>query len=374
MKKPAALVLSLLLFATCLCPVCFAAEEDPFYAQEVPTDDLETYAGVLTSVFSTAARIEEHPIRDVRFGESHCAILFEDGTVSSFQTFAWYESTADFGECDTSAWKNVTRIACGAESTYGVKKDGSIVFSGCPNWLGFDVGGVESATLKAALSKKDYIDVATEAYRPLFLLKKDGTVLVELDEEDIYTDALQWKNIIDIEMDEGILYALEKDGTLHVSTFYGDNITGKVEDAVALKLIGCFVYAVLKDGSLLRLESVLPELSQIDDDCLAWPQQGPEAEDARYIWHIHNGLSDFGYLFETDDGDPILPEELTGYAMDDWKNLQNLYSWIIFLPTAFDSADQEEECLYYPEKACQVLFLGLFEDGSASVALCTNPG
>lgn len=96
MKRPAALVLSLLLFTTCLCPVCFAAE-----------------------------------------------------------------------------------------STYGLKKDGSIVFSGCPNWLGFDVGGVESATLKAALDSADqeeeYVYYPEKACQVLFLgLFEDGSASAAL--------------------------------------------------------------------------------------------------------------------------------------------------------------------------------------------------
>lgn len=374
MKKTITLFVMLLLLFACLSPVCFAngkPYDENFFGLEV--DPMDMYIDVLKAVSSAAFRSEQKPIKDICFGESHSAILFDDGTVTAFQSFGWYGEAYDFNECKTSKWENISKIACGAEVTYGLKNDGSIVYSGEPYYLGFDSGYCDSATLSSVLSKKDYADVATSKYSPLFLLKKDGSVLVELDQWGIYDAAEKWGKIVDIEFKNGLLYALQKNGTIHVLSDYGEN-SGKVKNAVALKTVGIQVYAVLKNGSMKSVRSIIPGISEDDHRCRELFSNCPACENAQYVWSISDffpGDSD-AFVYKENDGKPTVLYSAAGHGIEYWEDLQDLYFWQMYLPESYVPSDWPDIAGHYSWGSRNVLVLGILEDGTCRLLCYTD--
>ena len=53
-------------------------------------------------------------------GYYHTAALKEDGTVIA-------KGNNDYGQCETSTWKDIIAVECGAYYTLGLKKDGTVV-------------------------------------------------------------------------------------------------------------------------------------------------------------------------------------------------------------------------------------------------------
>ena len=361
MRKMLSLAISLLLLCSCLCPACLA-EDTPYDEsfEGVTVDSMETYLTVLDNVSFAAFHAGEWPIRDIKSGESHTAILFEDGTVTAFQSFGWYGCAHDFDECDTSEWENVSAIACGAEVTYGLKEDGSIVYAGEPHYLGFDYGYCESGTLPKTLAARGYVDIVTSAYSPLFLLKKDGSIVVELDASDEMAEAIkEWKGVIDIELGKDGFYALQKDGTVHVLSDMGE-YSGNVKTATGLKTVGMKTYVVLKNGTMKDVRSIIPELREndLDYDYVEGYSEVMENEDAESVWRLGDAFGGAtGYVYVTDDGETVALQQAEGSGMEYWTGLRELYSWNMYLPESYDDG-------YYNAGSASLLVMGVLEDGT----------
>lgn len=368
MKKILSVFLTLLLFVSVLAPGCLAEDGSTENWTSVdPVDaSMETMNAVTEIVVSSAVR----PVADVQFGESHTAVLFEDGTVKTFQSIGWYEGAHDYGECATSGWKDIKEIACGAEVTYGLRKDGSIAYAGKPLYMGFDSGFyTETTRLPEAFKEKNYTDIATAPYAPFFALRKDGSVLVELDWGEYYTAARKWQNIADIEYFNNCLYGLQKNGTLLV---LGDGISGstKVSGAESLKKSGIVLNVVLKNGNLKNVRNLLKEPFRYDDTYDYLTESWPGIKDAAAVWEIPKlgEWSEKEIVCLSADGSLTAMKGCLDFKTEGWEQPLGLWSWRVMIPEGRYSTDDWTGYTGFTELK---LIVGLFDGGECRLRCCT---
>ncbi len=67
-------------------------------------------------------------VSQISFGGRHCLLLFQDGHVEARTT----SRNVDQGQCRVEGWHEIIYVEAGANCSYGVRKDGSVLVSGIP--------------------------------------------------------------------------------------------------------------------------------------------------------------------------------------------------------------------------------------------------
>ena len=246
MKRSIAALTALLMMCSLL--ILPAAAEEPN-----PYDTLMTWPALKaeSSAAAAASVTALSEVADVRQGESHMAVLLKDGTVRACQTPAdIFGFTLDAGECGTEDWEDITAIACGAESTYGVRSDGRVLVAGNSAMLGFDIGTLNDES-RAIAALRNIVDIETRPYRPVFALDKNGRVHRFYDEFGDYGETENWRNVKELGLTRHSLFALRTDGT--VLCFPGD--APAVRGIRSLLVTDTVVWGRKANGTLVRLDS-----------------------------------------------------------------------------------------------------------------------
>lgn len=320
----------------------------------------------------------------VALGETHCAVLFADGTVSAVQSGNWC-GCFDYGECDTSDWSGIQKIACRAECTFGLKQDGSIIWAGKPEIRGYD-GGTNSLDDDGweKISKgKNYVDIACQQYTPLYALNADGTVDVAFGLDD---DAVkELTNIIDIESTDWPnewpgLATLASDGTVRVFQYAEEPMTFVCEGAQKICMRERRLCAIMENGDVQYLAfdpgSAFAEhrlVYEAVNPCDILQSQGTVSR----IWVPESCAGPYDlrtFIARMDEGDVYCIQQIyygSGIGGDyairkpgKWENLQNAYAIAFDLKTSPEYWSQELE-----------IILGVMEDGTlhASYAIPMPP-
>jgi len=196
----------------------------------------------------------------VAAGYAHTLGLRSDGTVVAAGNDA-------YGQCAVSGWTDVAAIACGAWDSFGIRKDGTLLhagfleadFSGWTDLVSIaacETGAVglrSDGTLLAVRAKdrfsgNGYADAAV-TNGAAFALKTDGTVRAESDAVSDWTDVVALLN------SPSVLVGIRSDGTLSVVPLLPGNEPFrnalKAETDVAeIALSGTFALIRHGDGTL----------------------------------------------------------------------------------------------------------------------------
>ena len=171
-------------------------------------------------------------IEDIACGDYHTVGLKKDGTVVAcgaknfYDGDHWYEVEANSGQCNIGKWKDISVICCSSQTTYGVRKDGTVCVVGdalkdrfgeakCLNWtdiIGLSashnhVVGIRSDGTVVACGKNDcgqcnvagWRDVVVVAcgYNHTVGIRKDGTILATGANNDNQCDISRYKFFFD---------------------------------------------------------------------------------------------------------------------------------------------------------------------------------
>ena len=182
-----------------------------------------------------------HPQRSVAAphdGE-HVVFCKSDGTVEA-------RGNNDAGQCDVEYWDHVAAVEAGEQSSFGLRTDGTVLYTGIGN-------GYEEVTL--------WTDIADiQATRECVVgLKQDGTIVsaVDTNKAKFMKDVLEtanevnsWTGIKSIASYNFGIYGLTEDGTVVVA---GDELETEItgwRDVEHLVVFNSDVYGICEDGTI----------------------------------------------------------------------------------------------------------------------------
>ena len=140
------------------------------------------------------------------------------------------------GQCNVSEWRDIVAVAAGEKITIGIKKDGSVLYTGLKQPDDdFDLW-------------TDITDITISEHtqgRTIYGLKKDGTVVTS---SRCSWHRADWNDIIAVSASSQHLVGLKKDGTV-VSTGLNKNIS-KLRNIVAISARSSEVVALRQNGTV----------------------------------------------------------------------------------------------------------------------------
>lgn len=172
--------------------------------QETVDKILDNQQDVANDIKGGVEKIFNHDIIAISTSASHSVQLLANGKVEAF-------GNNEFGECDTEDWTDIVAIEAGALGTYGVRKDGTVVYTGddeynldCSEWT-------------------DIVKVKEDKGNSCLIgLKSDGTVTYAQDGVSFYDETMEkldsWTDIKDVAVSSDLVIGVKKDGTI-VSAF-----------------------------------------------------------------------------------------------------------------------------------------------------------
>lgn len=237
-----------------------------------------------------ALQIEEHAA-GFSSSERNYAVLHDDGTVQV------YGEENDFGQKNTSLWKDVKYVLVSPNCTYGIMSNGKIITAGIPasdntgKWTdmikidggsSFVVGlrkdgrasiaGVYKGSEKSGLIK-GWTDIADiKAGRDYILaLRNDGTVYYSGESDEVKTAVESWHNVVAIAGDNVYAYGLTDEGRVLMAGTcprFLDRGRSKAAGWENISAISCNqtgIGAVTKNGELLFAGTIAGDIQSIMD-------------------------------------------------------------------------------------------------------------
>ncbi len=177
----------------------------------------------------------------VSIGRYHYAVLQTDGIIRT-------DGNNDYGQCDTSDWKNMIAVSVGKYHTVGLKADGTVAAVGYNGdeqcnvsaWediITISAGNAHTVGLKAdgtvvdtgsnkygqcnVSDWEDIIAISIGTHHTVGL-KADGTVVADGYNDDGECDVSDWKNIIAISAGTHHTVGLKADGTVVAAGYNND--------------------------------------------------------------------------------------------------------------------------------------------------------
>lgn len=337
-------------------------------AEEAEESDMFVESTMVTSETISAIREIQvksvtTPIAAVDMGETHCAVLFEDGTVKAFQCAGWFHGCFDYKECNTAKWSGIQVITCRSECTFGLKKDGSIVWTGRPERRGFDSGDTEFDEGWKKISKdKKYTDIASGSYMPLFALRSDGTVDIAFQGYEEYDGVKDLTDIIDIltysSLQGRFFAALDSKGTITLLPEYGTPKTFVCKGAKKICVRDSRLCAVMSDGSV---KDIGCRIVEPENEAAVLETLKPLGT-VSHVWTVESDNNFGRCLARMKTGEVYLvQEDYTGKQtvkqLKGWENLTEVCEFYAALPNAAD-----EEWIR-SEQGLEIL-VGIMEDGT----------
>lgn len=175
-------------------------------------------------------------VKDITACEGHMAILFEDGRVRCFDIPGWWESPDHASK--VFEWFFIKQVAMGYYNVMGLKDDGTVLYHSenpntnthyydhCRNVIQIDCtsvyygndysavlhadGTVTSDSFEGVKEWRDIIQIAVNEW---FIagLKRDGTVVAIEDGKDV-SDQIDWTDVVNIECKFFLLVGITQDG------------------------------------------------------------------------------------------------------------------------------------------------------------------
>ena len=198
-------------------------------------------------------------------GTNHILGLTQDGTVLS-------AGTNQDGCCETGDWKNIASIWASQDLSIGIRTDGSVVLAGRPgNGMTLEEQEAAEADM-ASWTEMRQIKVYNDR---IYGVKQDGTVLFTGRKDDNTKEQLgRWKGICSLAVGDGFVAGLKEDGTVTaVQDFANDQReeTSGWNDVAALTGTLYNLIALRRDGTVLVTEptrsgnSTLEEILSMTD-------------------------------------------------------------------------------------------------------------
>jgi len=146
--------------------------------------------------------------------------LKNDGTVVAcgaknfYDGDHWYEVEANSGQCNVNKWKDISVICCSSQTTYGVKKDGTVCVVG--DALKDRFGEAK------CLSWTDIIGISA-SHNHVVGVKSDGTVVACGKNDCGQCNVSGWRDVIVVACGYNHTVAVRKDGTILTTGANNDN-------------------------------------------------------------------------------------------------------------------------------------------------------
>lgn len=225
--------------------------------------------------------------------ERNYGVLFQDGTVRIFG------EDNEFGQKNTEGWTDIRQIVLAANCTYGLRQDGSILYTGSPADLGVmrwkSIATLHSYEDKLICIHTDGNVVASagalpEEERMKLLdwkniqearlirdgavgLNRDGKVLFIGKDDDPRTECTGWSDIVSIAVDHAYVYGLDRDGQVHVAgncrkfLDQGRKNAGTWQNILAISCNKAGIGAVSESGEFLFAGTIAADKEQIVSQC-----------------------------------------------------------------------------------------------------------
>ena len=224
----------------------------------------------------------------INANELNVVITYADGTVKVLGN----ENT--FGQKKAGSWTDMVYATMGANCTYGIKRDGSVLYAGVPvsqtmtSWkdvskmdFGPDyavglrkdgtvvVSGGAPETISSGTAKWTNVTDVAVSRDSVAGLRQDGTVLYAGADADPKKDAAKWKKMIAIAADNTFIYGLDEDGKVSVAGSCkrildkGRSGAASWEKVIALSANQSGIGAITEDGKLLVAGGITGDLQKI---------------------------------------------------------------------------------------------------------------
>lgn len=223
--------------------------------------------------------------------ERNYAILYKNGEVKVFG------DDNEFGQKNTEGWKNIINIATAPNCTYGITRDGNIVYAGAlmdpavTRWkklklvLSSDeiILGVHNDG-RVSVSSKETTSVNVESVKSWSNIKgialarnciigllANGNVKYSGKIDDSRNQCESWKNIICVAADNAYVYGLTKAGNVLVAgnckSFLdkGRKNAGMWKDVIAVSCNKSGVGAITSSGELLFAGTIAGDEKKVRD-------------------------------------------------------------------------------------------------------------
>lgn len=167
--------------------------------------------------------------------ERNHVVLYDNGTVRVFG------DDNSFGQKETGLWRDVQSVLAAPNCTYGVTKNGKVVFAG--------------SLCNRNVLKWNNIRLLRASNESIIGLNKDGKVCMEIDYSSLGAtiDAMNWSGIIDIATSRDCIIGLSDKGTVKFAGKKND-ARRAVEDwkkISAIALDNAYAYGLTKEGKVL---------------------------------------------------------------------------------------------------------------------------
>lgn len=198
-------------------------------------------------------------VTDVAAGAYHTLALKDDGTVLS-------AGRNLEGQCDVSEWRDIVAVAAADYASFGLKSDGTVVYCGyndyymLPGWTSvvsitagsYSVAGIRAdgtALISHVTARSDELTELTDlALNTGYSVgvKSDGSVVSS------YYDLSGWKNIVSVSASSTAIIGVDVDGDVHSLFFFGKpaDLSG-IDGVVTVSAGGTHFAFVLEDGSVI---------------------------------------------------------------------------------------------------------------------------
>ena len=138
-------------------------------------------------------------------GSYHSVGLRADGTVVATKNIGKNYA----GQCDVSEWKDIVAISAARNDSVGLKSDGTVVAT--------------TGSYNSAKNWKDIVAVSTGGFH-IVGLRADGTVVADGSNSHGESDVSGWKDIVAISAGESHTVGLKADGTVVATRFTGNSV------------------------------------------------------------------------------------------------------------------------------------------------------
>ena len=198
-------------------------------------------------------------ITQVAGGVYHTVGLKADGTVVAV-------GLNDYGQCDVGNWTNIVQVAAGGWHTVGLKRDRTVVAMGGDYFWQLNVDGW-----------LDIVQVAADDYHTVGL-KSDGTVSAVGDNDYGECDVSNWRSIIQITAGLHHTVGRKADGTV---VAVGDSIPGQCNvggwrGIVQVAAGGDYTVGLKSNGTVVATDPYLTtELAKWNLGLVAQPMNWP---------------------------------------------------------------------------------------------------
>ncbi|WP_082989506.1 hypothetical protein [Christensenella intestinihominis] len=159
---------------------------------------------ILTAGFSRGAGMDKYKtdgwkdIRQITAGGTHTAGLRKDGTVVA-------AGDNRYGQCDVGNWKDVQQIAAGFAETTALFNDGTL-------------GTTNPERKKELETARDVVAISCDpVMESIAALKRDGTVEVFTQDDEMAREVKSWKDIKQISAGLNYIAALTNEGTVLIA-------------------------------------------------------------------------------------------------------------------------------------------------------------